>query len=302
MQNGRHREHWLRPCDLCGSLRYEQVLDGAAPLVRCRDCGLVQDAEETGERTESAALDSTLFETALKQVTRRIEGVANPKVLIIGRPPESSLSLVRESGMSITLLVGHHETEGLDGLALHKGSLDSAPFRADQFDVILCALELESLDSTTTLFAKARLWLAPGGLFFVGGANWGSLTRRLWSRRWRERHPSGQVFADRRHLKEYAARHGFERISSGTRSGIEEVAAITFGLSSPPSLVVAAALPVWLAASLPGLGDTWWSLLCKRGYAVRPVLKRLEDETERAPGLAAAGYSSARRESIDVER
>lgn len=301
MQN-RTNEHWLRPCDLCGSLNYTQIAGGSIPLHRCCDCNLVQRADDAEEAPAPNSLDAAVFSSALSQIVRRIDGVPDPSVLIIGRPPESVLPSIRRSPLEVTLLVRHNETEGLEGTAFQTGGLEPNLFRPEQFDVILCARGMESLESAAMFFSRARLWLAPQGLLFVAGTNWGSLTRRLWSGRWRARHGRGRIFADYPHLKEYALRYGFEPISGGTRSRIAETAAVAFAVDSPTLLHRAAAFPFWLAATLPRLGDTWWSILSKRGYAVRPVLRRLDEEQERAPGLAAATFGSASMEAGNCQR
>lgn len=297
MQN-RTNERWLRPCDLCGSLNYERLEQEPHSLYRCCDCSLIQRAEEHGNESAPQKLDSALFSTTLNQIIRRTDGLTDTAILIIGRPSDSVFPCIRNSPLHITLLVEPDETEGLEGLSFKIGGMEQNLFRPEQFDVILCARGMDSLESAASLFARARLWLAPEGLLFVGGANWGSLTRRLWFGRWRSHHKGGRIFADPQHLKEYGLRYGFDQLSGGTRSHINETAAITFAVPSPSFLLRTVALPFWLVASLPGLGETWWSILSKRGYAVRPVLRRLEEEPERTAGLAAATFGSSQREAV----
>ena len=302
MQENLHNEEWLHSCDLCGSMNYVVLQNSPDGLHRCGDCGLVQRPQNNIPEQLFSAVDEPLFTIALRQIIRRMEEPASESsILIIGPPPASTLNAIRDSHLNVTILVNYGEDAGLSGIPVQFGSLENAPFRPEQFDVILCARRTDTLNSTATLFTRSRLWLRQGGLLFASGTNWGSIERRTFPGRWHARHRGGRTFPDAGLVKDYAARHCFTLLSSGTRSRIEEIAGIAFGSPAPSFLSLAAVMPLWLLSALPGLGCTWWGILVKRQYTSRPVLRRLEEETERTPGLIAAGYSSAPREITEVE-
>lgn len=311
MNSGLHTEEWLQPCDLCGSMSFEPVYS-SSELHRCRSCGLVQRAHPDSQQKRrnlpgegSPRIDETLFESALRQLLRRTEDTPRASLLIIGRPHPSVLPLIAGHPGVTTILVRHGDDAGLRDFNIVTASIEAAPFRPEQFDVILSVRSVDSLDSIASFLSSARIWLKPGGLLFAGGANWGSLGRRLLFAKWKRAHRLGQMFVGPSHMKEYATRKGFDLLSGGTRSRLEEVAGIAYESPTPSFLSQASMLPLWMIATLPGLGETWWGMFGKRDYATRPVLRRLEEETERAPGLAAAGYSrygSVQRECVDVEQ
>ena len=283
-------------------MNYTVLRSGAMGLYRCQDCGLVQRPQHVGPEEKLSKVDESLFGVALKQVLHKTQAVPDSSVLIIGQPPHSTLPLICESRLNVIVLAQHGEEAAQSSVQIQRGRLESAPFRPEQFDIILCARRADTLQSTASLLAKSRLWLRPGGLMFLSGINWGSLERTLFPGRWLDRHSSGRTFPRSKQIKSYAARHGFELLSSGTRSRIEDIATIAFDSPAPSFLTQAAVMPLWLASALPGLGRTWWGILVKREYTTRAVLRSLSEETDRAPGLAAAGYSSSPRERIEAEQ
>lgn len=282
-------------------MHYDPVQQGSAGLYRCCDCGLVQRPQENALENAPCNVDEPLFEIALKQILRKTGPVAHSSMLIIGHPPHSTLSHIRDSELHVTILLDYEEETDVANVAtVQTCKLESAPFRPEQFDVILCARRTDTMRSTASVLTKSRLWLRPGGLLFMSGTNWESIERKTFRRKWHHSHKTGTTFLEPKHVKDYASRYGFTLLSSGTRSRIEEIASIAFNTPTPSFVSQSVVIPLWLLSTLPGLGDTWWGILVKRDYVTRPLLRKIGEEAERTPGLATAGYSSTQREMTET--
>lgn len=275
MTDPNQQDSWIHPCDLCGALDYQRVRS-VEELYACHVCGLVMRPDTDQLSSEERGLDSAIFGAIVRRLVRRFDGESDQfSILVIGPLDPRSRHLIESSGLQLT----HHT-----------GSIASGGWPPETFDVILCSRSVETLPSIASLFARARTWLRPLGLFVTGGANWESIERRLWSARWLRLHPGAPLYPGYSHLRSYATRYGFEIVTSGTSMQLGSIAETGFGSSS--ALFRIAALPIGLVGSLPRLGSTWWGVLVKRGLATRPILEKTLEERVKVPGLAGAGYTS----------
>ncbi len=273
---------WLDSCNLCGSVDYQQLSYRDSTLYRCRVCGLVQHAVQEESEPDERLLDLWFFESTLKNLSSKKNSTRPVSILLIGSLSEEELAPFEAPYVS---------------LKNHAGRIESASFHPEEFDMILCARSMESFSSPSALFMMTRLWLRPGGLFVAGGANWESLERRINTHRWIELYSSGRYYLGYGHMRQYAMRYGFEITSSGTASSLPIIASILYGSDS--ILKQIGAIPVRLAAILPRLGSTWWSVLVKRSLATRPLLNSPLERVERTAGLATAGFRSVSREMVE---
>lgn len=267
------QDEWVHPCDLCGSLEYEHLSAGDGRLYRCHVCGLVQLPAETERPSGLRTIDQQVFNAILRRLVSRLDESVSFRVLVIGPLKERTRRILENPALTVDHL---------------SGSIDSGGYPPETFDIVLCTSSLDSVNSVGSLFARARTWLRPLGLFVVGGGNWESVERRLWTTRWLRYHPEGRQYPGYSHMKAYATRYGFEVVTSGTSVSLGSIARTGFGSSSLPVRLLA--LPLGAAGFLPRLGSSCWGVLVKRGLATRPVLERQSEEPAVRPGLAAAGY------------
>ena len=281
----------MHPCDLCGALEYQRVNAADQDLWGCHVCGLVarpeEDGAQHGESTDGEkGIDASIVGAIVRRLVRRFDGEGDSfSVLVIGPLEGRFFDQLEESGLTVT-----HYT----------GSIASAAWPPESFDAILSTRSAETLPSIASLFARARTWLRPLGLFVTGGANWESIERRLWRDRWLRLHPGNELYPGYSHMRSYATRYGFEVVTSGTSMQLESIARTAFGSGSALSRI--AALPIGLLGAWPRLGSSWWGVLIKRGLATRPVLEKPLEEHATVPGLAGAGYSSLQGRSQATER
>ncbi len=277
MSEPNEQDSWIHPCDLCGALEYQRVESTREDLFSCHVCGLVARPQENGQRArDERGIDPAIFGAIVRRLVRRFDGEGDRfSILVIGPLDSRFRHRLEKSGLTVT----HHT-----------GSIASGGWPPDTFDAILCSRSAETLPSIAGLFARARTWLRPLGLFVTGGANWESIERRLWRDRWLRLHPGAALYPGYSHLRSYATRYGFEVVTSGTSMQLESIAETGFGSGS--ALFRIAALPIGLIGSLPRLGSTWWGVLVKRGLATRPLLEKPLEERVTVPGLAGAGYTA----------
>ena len=266
-------EGWVHPCDLCGSLEYEPASEEDERLRRCHVCGLIQLPGETERPSSIRTIDQRTFNAIVRRLVGRHRNERPFRVLVIGPLRERTRRILEDSSILLEHL---------------SGSIDSGGYPPETFDIILCTRSLDSVNSIGSLFAHARTWLRPLGLFVTGSANWESVERRLWTSRWLRNHPDGRQYPGYSQLKAYATRYGFEVVTSGTTVSLGSIARTGFGSGSGPLRLLA--LPIGVLGWLPRLGSSCWGVLVKRGLATRPVLDRAAEEVAPSTGLAAAGY------------
>jgi hypothetical protein len=278
-------------------VNYESIADReAGRVLRCRECGLVTLVRDRGANGANGTVtEISTNGVALPQVIKQAQDGKARSVLLIGveKLPESVDPATL--GGRITLLVERGTKPDVDSsMLVYDTSLATAPFLPEQFDLIICARSIESFDSPSLLFEKARLWLAAGGTLLIGGMNRGSLPARLWRDNWMRAHAAGaQHLLDTDNLRGYADRFGYEVKRLRMHSSLRDVTRVV-GVDS--GVLETLLAPIALTANLLNMGDTFVATLVKGGSAVRPLTRRADKEEERSPSLAPAMYSGVRRE------
>lgn len=306
-----NKGNFIPPCDLCGSFKFETLRSPAHELVRrCGECGLIAVEHRTGQENGGRQLSSRghssgprllpflpPFKRALGR--RRNNGVAS--VLLIGAESLAFHAAARRVGAKVTALL-EPGTPAPAEVAVHDLSIDLARFIPEQFDVIVCAGCLESIESPALLFDRARTWLSTGGVLIIGSRNARSLTARLWRSRWLEHNARGvEHLLSPSTISRYAAKSGFEVSSIRARSTASLVRRFLSRNGHLSLFGQLVSLPVTATSNVFNLGDELWMELVKRGVMVRPILKPLEEE--QSPGLApAALYTGMQREAVLIDR
>lgn len=289
-------DRWVTACDLCGSLVAKVLqLPLNASARRCRSCGLVtlERHDVNGSIVASSSVRSSVH--SLELAIRRAPRDGAKRALLIGRPRGHVTDALLSSGMELTILTDTIEAT-VAGAIVHTVRIEQAPFLPDQFDLIVSTTSLEVMDSPATLFEKCRMWLAPGGLLMVGGANWGALGARLSTRSWLSKHaPNAKYLISMRTLRRYADRFGFNVRTAQTFARSGSVGDAATGEDMIARIILA---PLRLVVNMSGLGDEMYVELVKRGVAPITMPSRVDEEREPAPSLAPAMYSSAHRDVV----
>ncbi len=287
---------WIPACDLCGSLRFETIAGGGGVVRRCNDCGLVSVEQPHGTRgcAQGAYLPDTIACAALSG----LRGTFRRSVLIIGTPSPAITAAIRETGATATVL-SDQPGINLAHDAVRFGSLESAAFAPDSFDMVLLTMGLECIASPALLFDRVSAWLVPGGMMVMAALNFDALPARIRRQRWLGQHTDGvhHLFTQST-LADYANRFGFAIRTVRTQSRIQDVAGVIVGGNPPAWPTEMAMAPLALAANLLKMGMVLVVAMERRGLAMRPALRLPEESAESAPGLAPALYSGVRYDHV----
>lgn len=177
-------------CLLCQSLN-PKPLGGyeAAHLVRCGECRFVfssaiPTAEELTEHYEQYGRDDYLSPVTVKryhELLDRFEPARkNNRILDVGCGIGLFLGVAQARGWKV------YGTEFSDraveicarkGIVMHRGSLDSANYQADFFDVITSIEMIEHINNPVEDLSNVAAILRPGGLLYITTPNFNSLSR-----------------------------------------------------------------------------------------------------------------------------
>jgi hypothetical protein len=279
---------WRSSCDLCGGLSFSEVeLPFAGTALQCRDCGLVTiDRRGSGRASDAGRIHPRRSLGILKRALERSARSGARSVLLVGAASMPLAAVARQAGMQVTSIVDAGTAAPADATT-YEMSIETAPFIRDQFDVIVCAGGLESFSSPASFLEKTRIWLVSGGALLLGGMNWRSLPARMRQSAWLRRYAAGAWhLLTPATIRNYADRYGYE---------VETIATRSSSSTGAPFLQLAL-LPLIVLGDAFRMGDEIDVVLIKRGVAVRPLLQRVEEDVEQAPGLAPALYTSVQRE------
>ena len=92
---------------------------------------------------------------------------------------------------------------------IHHGTLESAGFRAETFQVVHCSHLVEHLEDPLSFFREVYRILQPGGYFIVTTPNIGGMQARLKKADWRSAIADHLYLFSRATLKNYFGRSGF---------------------------------------------------------------------------------------------
>lgn len=204
----------LTACPLCGSEHVEAVFtEPPYTVLRCRQCGLGFVSPRLDERglVELYADDSYWRSGApkergyhdyradeplyLKTFRKRLNyalaaGPSVGRALDVGCAAGFCMAALRERGfdvygVEVSEAIGSHARDHFGfGDAVHFGTLDSAPFAENSFDLITMWDVVEHVPDPRALLAKARVLLKPGGLLVLETQDIDSRFARLLGPRW----------------------------------------------------------------------------------------------------------------------
>ncbi|BCA54236.1 putative SAM-dependent methyltransferase [Nitrospira sp. KM1] len=126
----------------------------------------------------------------------------------------------RVAGIEISPVAAEHARALVTG-PIHTGTLETAPFSAGSFDLVLMSHSLEHLPSPVDALGRVHRLLADGGLLIVVVPNEQSFEARLFGRWWFHWDPPRHFYHfNRRTLSDALAHAGFrvEKIRTGVSS------------------------------------------------------------------------------------
>ncbi len=190
-------------CDVCGQAPSRELLTlhGSA-YHECLECGLIyarwvlKDYVEANESAFSEELQSYAKKASdprrVGKLKRQLAPYENYRrtnqFLEVGCNAGSVLVTARNLGwevrgvdISAAATAYGRQTWDLD---LHTGTLESAGYPDDTFDVIYSNATLEHVEHPLSTLKEIARVLRPGGLFYCNTVNWDSYTRELLNEHW----------------------------------------------------------------------------------------------------------------------
>ena len=207
---------------------------GHLPIVRCRSCGLVQQSPRDDLATLNdvyGALSDGVYDSEDKNRDRDAQAHLD-LVLAERKPPARLLDVGCSTGtFAARAQQAGFQAAGIDasrwaierakarhsGADFSSGSLESASFPEQSFQVITLFDVLEHVHSPNEALACVRRWLGPGGLLILSLPNADSWVGRAMGKHW--------VLLLREHLWYFSPdtvgrlleRAGFELVSTRTK-------------------------------------------------------------------------------------
>jgi 2-polyprenyl-3-methyl-5-hydroxy-6-metoxy-1,4-benzoquinol methylase len=160
-----------------------------------------------------------------------------------------------------------------DGVEIHNGTLDDAPWAPGTFDAIVFNHSLEHIPDPADALRRGAALLRPGGMLAVAVPNFGSWHRRLFRSRWYQLElPRHLQHFDASSLSRLVASSGLEPVARTTGSMrstlLQSLQYLAFGRAVVTGramrLAVWATTPLVLATDVVAEGD------CLHVFAVRP--------------------------------
>jgi SAM-dependent methyltransferase len=140
--------------------------------------------------------------------------VGEGRLLDVGCGPGVNLQTLQEQGWDVH---GIEMSETAAALArqrvgdrIHHGTLETAPYAAESFDVIFMSHSLEHMFSPVATLERVRRLLKPAGVLIIAVPNAGSLEARLFGKWWVPWDPPRHLYHfEKRTLQKVLERAGF---------------------------------------------------------------------------------------------
>ncbi|MFB0552250.1 MAG: class I SAM-dependent methyltransferase [Phycisphaerae bacterium] len=197
-------------CDICGSWNSKELLKlkGSA-YHECTTCGLIfarpipDNLDDINEENYSAKIEAYVskIEGKRKQYRRKLKQFSRFKktgnFLEIGCNAGAFLKVARDigwnvKGVDISLTASSFARENL-GLDVFTGTVETAGFPSNYFDVIFTNATLEHIRNLLSTLKECHRILRPGGVFYADTVNWDSYTRQLLGSDWKYLNPIRHV-------------------------------------------------------------------------------------------------------------
>lgn len=190
-------------CDVCGPASSTELLKlhGSA-YHQCNQCGLIyakwvlENYEESNEAAFASELEDYVKKANDQRRIRKLEKALKPfekyrsnnRFLEVGCNAGSVLLTARRlgwdvRGVDISAAATEHGRKQW-GLDLHTGTLESAAFEANLFDVVYSNATLEHVEHPVSTLREIARVLRPGGIFYCNTVNWDSYTREILNENW----------------------------------------------------------------------------------------------------------------------
>jgi 2-polyprenyl-3-methyl-5-hydroxy-6-metoxy-1,4-benzoquinol methylase len=190
-------------CDVCGDVPSRELLklhDSA--YHECTNCSLIyakwvlQDYVEANEAAFANELEDYVRKASDERRVRKLEKELGAysnyrktnKFLEVGCNAGSVLLTARNlgwdvHGVDISAAATEFGRTKWD-LNLHTGTLESAHYDDDTFDVIFSNATLEHVEHPLSTLKEVSRVLRPGGIFYCNTVNWDSYTRQILNENW----------------------------------------------------------------------------------------------------------------------
>lgn len=197
-------------CDVCGCKDSEELLSmkGSA-YHHCNQCGMIyakwipEEYEQVNEEAFAAKLENYAAKVEQKGKAYRKKlrffdrYKTDGKFLEIGCSAGAVLVAARAngwdvSGVDISSTVSRYALENF-GLDVHTGTIESANYPDNYFDVIYSNATLEHLQHPLSTLKECARVLKPGGVLYASTVNWDSYTRKILGTNWRLIHPRHHI-------------------------------------------------------------------------------------------------------------
>ena len=190
-------------CDVCGDSPSKELLNlhGSA-YHECTNCGLIyakwilQNYMEANESAFASELEDYVKKANDTRRVKKTRKILKPysryrntnNFLEVGCNAGSVLLTARKLGWNVHGVdISSAATEfGRTnwGLDLHTGTLESARYDADSFDVVYSNATLEHVEHPISTLSEIARVLRPGGMFYCNTVNWDSYTREILNENW----------------------------------------------------------------------------------------------------------------------
>lgn len=197
-------------CDVCGNWNSRELikLNGTA-YHECISCGLIfsrpmpENLDDINEENYTKRLDAYArkIEGRRKQNRRKLKQFSRYKktgnFLEIGCSGGALLSVAGDLGWNVKGVdiskAATAYARGKLGLDVFTGTVETAGFPSNYFDVIFTNATLEHIRHPLSTLKECRRVLRPGGVFYADTVNWDSYTRRLLGADWKLLNPIGHI-------------------------------------------------------------------------------------------------------------
>lgn len=168
-------------CNRCGLIYARWVLDN---YVEANDSAFAEELEDYAKK----ATDSKRVRRVEKSLAKFDQYRKTNNFLEVGCNSGAVLKTARnlgwkEYGVDISSSATEYGRKKWD-LNLHTGTLETANFASDYFDVVFSNATLEHVEHPVSTLKEIRRVLRPGGIFYCNTVNWDSYTREILNENW----------------------------------------------------------------------------------------------------------------------
>lgn len=229
------------PCPLCSNLNYDNLWDlQDYGYSRCSNCSLVYQnpqpiAEDVEKRYDNDYFDYEieneknfldLILLGLKDAGFNPQEIAGKgkKILDIGCATGLFLSYMKKLGwetFGVEICKSAAEYGNTNrGLNIYTGTLDTAGYPDDYFDIIHFSHVIEHINNPNIFIEDIYRVLKPGGLIYCITPNINGLQAKLFKENWRSAIADHMILYSVKTLKHILKKHGFRVLKHRTWGGI----------------------------------------------------------------------------------